>query len=93
VAARTERPEISPELDAIRRRSFATRANVVELVGQVTDELFNERPEPDRWSMCECIDHLVVTGEKIVSQIDIAIEKGTSGWTSRAAAIQIQPNW
>jgi hypothetical protein len=70
------RPDLIPELETIRARAFATRADVVELAGQVTNDLFNERPDPDRWSMCECIDHLVVSGEKILDQIDISIERG-----------------
>lgn len=71
----SERPPISAELDEIRGRFMASKEVVQELVAGLTDEQFDTRPDPDRWSMCECIDHLVATGEPLLEGIDEAIER------------------
>lgn len=34
------------------------------------------RPAPDRWSIAECLDHLVLTGEAYLDAIDAAVEEG-----------------
>lgn len=69
------RPDIIPELDEIRSRILDARSECAELVDGITDEQFNAAPGENRWSMCQCIDHLVVSGEKLLERIDAAIEK------------------
>ena len=69
------RPDIIPELDEIRRRIFEARVECEKLVDGIGDEQFNAAPGENRWSMCQCIDHLVVTGDKLLERIDSAIEK------------------
>jgi hypothetical protein len=70
-----ERPEISDELSALRARVIRARSEVEILVDGIDDEQFSCRPGTNRWSMHECIDHLIVSGEKIGDRIDGAIEK------------------
>jgi len=89
------RPELIPELEAIRSRAFAVQVNVEGLAARVTDELFNQRPEPQRWSMFECIDHLVVSGEQIVDVLDVAIEAGHRAGRYNRGPFRYNPlgNW
>jgi hypothetical protein len=45
-----------------------------KLRGSLTEELFNKKPAPKSWSAGECIQHLNVTAELYLPNIDSAIE-------------------
>jgi len=70
------RPEIAEELASIRARLIASVAAAEEVCDGLDDEDLNRRPEPGSWSVCECLDHLVVVGEKLGGPIDDAIARG-----------------
>lgn len=80
--ATATRPLIS-ELDGYRQQFDGARSEFAQLVDGINDDQFNWRPEPDRWSMAECIDHLVMIGTLMNRNIDAGIEKAEAkGWRS-----------
>lgn len=66
---------VIPPLDECQRRFEASRQKFAQLVHGLTDAQFNWRPEPERWSAAECIDHCVVVGTLMNRNIDDAIER------------------
>lgn len=66
----------SPELRGRWRELRETGARAEELAGGLDEGRLWWRPEPDRWSVGECLDHLVRTGEEYLRVFDEAIERG-----------------
>ena len=54
----------------------AAGAEAEELTSDLTPEQLSWRPEPEAWSIAECLDHLVRTGEAYLEVLDEAIEEG-----------------
>jgi hypothetical protein len=69
------RPPLIPRLESIRARVMASRESAAAVCDGLSDDAFNRRPAPDEWSVRECLDHLVVVGEKLCEAIDVAIER------------------
>lgn len=99
-------PEIIPELDGIRARIIASMDAARTVAEGLSDAQFNRRPGADEWSVCECLGHLVLVGEKLCVAFDTAIEKAhrdgklgrgpfrygpLESWFARAAS-QTQPS-
>jgi hypothetical protein len=53
-----------------------SRRRVEELTSGLTSEQLLLRPQPDKWSIAECIAHLNVTAATVQSLIAKAIERG-----------------
>jgi hypothetical protein len=72
-----------PELEARRRDYQAAAAEARERFGGLSEAQLAWRPEPGRWSIAECLDHLHVTGEEVLAQVEAAVargwERGTTG--------------
>lgn len=49
-----------------------------DLLANLTDIQFTWQPDLDRWSIAQCIDHLLVTGNNSLSNIRIAITEARS---------------
>lgn len=47
-----------------------------ELVRNLSQEQFNWRPEPGKWSIGECLDHLAITDRLLAARLTAAIERG-----------------
>jgi len=74
--------ELIPELEA-RRREFREAAEEVRgLYAGLTETQLSWRPEPGRWSIAECLDHLNVTGEEILKFVNGAVERGWARGTT-----------
>lgn len=59
------------------------RESGVRLLEDLRDDQLNWNPAPDRWSVGECVDHLVVTGGLLLPALEAAIASGrTRGLTS-----------
>lgn len=71
-----EKPELSGELGNFQGQLEEIRRRAKQLVMRVDDGAFNWRPEARRWSICECLDHLIVSGEKYLPAIGEAIAAG-----------------
>lgn len=66
---------VIPSLDECLQRFEHARQEFRRLVYELDDTRFNWRPETDRWSAAECIDHCVVVGTLMNRNIDDAIAK------------------
>lgn len=67
---------ILPELQSYLDQIAAIDRDVEALLAGITEEELNWRPGPERWSVGECLDHLTVTGTRLLERIEPAIEKG-----------------
>jgi hypothetical protein len=70
----TDQPLV-PELQDRDRQFSAAKDTARALTEGLTDAQFNWRPEPGRWSIAECLDHLTATGSKLLPGMDAAIER------------------
>jgi hypothetical protein len=64
------------ELSEYRRQLRDARADAEKLVAGLSDEQFNWRPAPDRWSIAECLDHLN-NGWRVLEKLDHKIAKAS----------------
>ena len=51
-------------LDAVRKRARSTRDRVVEDFGALDPVALNWKPGPDRWSVAQCLQHLIASNEE-----------------------------
>lgn len=65
------------------------------LVEGVDEEAFNRRPSPDRWSIGECLAHLVITADQYLPALDGAIERAWAARLTGTGPFQHGPigNW
>ncbi|MEK6325053.1 MAG: DinB family protein [Acidobacteriota bacterium] len=66
------------DLQNYRRQFESIKTDAQSLLGDLTGLQFNWHPSPDRWSIAQCIDHLVVTGRDSLSNIHRAINQARS---------------
>ncbi|UCC71510.1 MAG: DinB family protein [Gemmatimonadota bacterium] len=72
-----------PELEQRLKDFEAARHEIHDLVAGLDDEQFNRRVDDKRWSVVECVDHLLVVGWKMVPQLDAAVVRGRGrGWVA-----------
>ncbi len=93
----------SPQLKDYLQQFEALKQEARVLVNGLSEEAFNWRPDPERWSVGECLDHLNTTGRLLLPRLDAAIEQarargltGTGpfdyGWLGRWWIKQMQPS-
>lgn len=71
-----------PELEARRRDYQAAADEACERFGWLSEAQLAWRPEPGRWSIAECLDHLHVTGEEVLAQVEAAVVRGWARGTT-----------
>ncbi len=49
-----------------------------EKYGSLTDEQFNWKPNPKKWSVGQCVEHLHITGSLVLPRLENAIHKAES---------------
>jgi len=76
-------PELeSPTLREIWTELHEAGERARELAGSLDGARLRWRPGPDRWSVADCLEHLVLTGEEYLPALDGAIEEARrKGWT------------
>ena len=83
MSANPDNPTLIPELIIYRRLFESAREDIHNLVNGLTDTQFNQRPDPERWAIGECIDHLCVVGAHMIPVIDTGIEQArTKNWNN-----------
>lgn len=93
---------MTPELQRYAEQFRAIREEADQLVAPLTREQFNWRPGPDRWSIGECLTHLIVTAKRAGALMDEQIRRGKAdgisgsgeysyGWFSRWFEGQLEP--
>lgn len=55
---------------------YLCKIDLVSLTKELTDEQFNWKPSPQKWSIAECLDHLIVSGNKMIPHITKGVTKG-----------------
>ena len=64
---------LAPELDSFRREFEQISAEADAFVAPLTDVQFNSRPNPQIWSVAECLDHLNATARVYLPRLDEGI--------------------
>jgi hypothetical protein len=64
-----------PELEERRRDFREAAAEARALAEGLTPAQLLWRPAPERWSVAECLDHLVTTADRILEHLDPAVER------------------
>ncbi len=80
-----------PALIAHWEELKANGERAVEIAGSLTPSQLWERPRPARWSVGECLDHLVLAGDAYLEVLDEAIT-GASRPEPASAAREPRPN-
>lgn len=70
---------LTPELDDFRRQLEHLSADAAALVGEMSDDDFNWRPSPDRWSIAQCIEHLNAAARAYLPMLDEGIADAIRG--------------
>jgi len=71
----TSSETLIPELAGYHTQFAGAREAYQSLIQGLDDEQFNWRPEDERWSIAECIDHLIMVGSLMNKNIDEGIAK------------------
>jgi hypothetical protein len=58
------------ELEGYQDQLLSIRQDAPGIVARLTDEQFNWRPAPGRWSIAECFDHLNAAARAFVPELD-----------------------
>ncbi len=62
------------ELQKLEDEFLAMKIEAGDFLSKVNDNKFNKRPPGNGWSVAECIDHLIVTGDDYCNQIEKAVK-------------------
>ena len=63
------------DLEDVRRQILAIRAGGEELLADLSHAQLLLQPQPGKWSIANCVDHLIVAGSDSVSNIRNAIKE------------------
>jgi DinB superfamily len=66
---------LTPQLQEFIREIEAIKDDARDLIDGLNERQFNWHPESGGWSIAECLDHLNVTGSKLLPLIDGAIDR------------------
>jgi hypothetical protein len=65
---------MNSELEGYQEQLLSICQDAPGIGGRLTDEQFNQRPSPERWSIGECFEHLNLTARAFVPAFDEAID-------------------
>jgi hypothetical protein len=65
---------LHPQLQDWKREFESIKHEAQDLVAGLTQTQFTWHPEPGRWSVAECLDHLNVIGYQLLPKMDEAIQ-------------------
>ncbi len=75
--------QLAEKLNLYRTQFSEIEVEAAELTEGLEEEQFNWKPQTDRWSIGQCIDHLNIAGYKLLPYLETAIcegrEKGLTG--------------
>ena len=93
---------LTPDLREIHAQIEAIKLDATCLCDGMTDAQFNARPHPSKWSIGECLAHLIVSATEFERCFDVAIAAGREkrqlgngpyryGWLMRAFVRSMEP--
>jgi hypothetical protein len=68
-------PERVEDLDALDAQLDAIQREADALTAGLTDEQFNWQPDPTRWSIAHCLQHLVISADGLLERQETAIDR------------------
>lgn len=77
---------LHPQLETVSNEFGAAQTRVHRLVGVVPEAAWTRRPDPGRWSIAECIEHLNLTALAYLPLLRTAVDRGRKagmGWRRR----------
>ena len=91
-----------PELEEYQKQFEQAGQQAKVLTQGLSEAQFNWRPQPDAWSIEECLGHLTIVGHQEIRVIEAAIENGRArgltgsgpfhyGWIERTILRQTEP--
>ncbi len=69
---------LSPELSELAQQFLNVKSDSAELVIGLKETQFNWRPNPDSWSMAECLLHLNIAGDRYAHLLEKIIDDARS---------------
>jgi hypothetical protein len=69
---------LAGDLQNYHQQFQSIKADARDLLGDLSESQFNWRPTPNQWSIAQCVDHLLVTGNNSLSHTRVAIEEARS---------------
>lgn len=70
----TTEPLLNQQLADIKNQLDAASHEAARIVGNINPERLKQRPQPDQWSIAECLVHLNLSSEAEIEEIDRVIE-------------------
>lgn len=67
-----------PHLRGLLESAAGVESGVRDLVAPLTQEQLFWKPAPERWSIAQCLDHLMVTGDQYYPRTRAAIDQARS---------------
>ena len=71
-------PERAEDLSLLEAQVDAIRREADALAAGLTDEQFNWQPDPTRWSIAHCLQHLVISADGLLEVQETAIDRARS---------------
>lgn len=68
-------PALSPRAGEYQRQLEALRRDALALTADLTDDQINWHPSPERWSIAQCLSHLVLSGKQYAPGMAAAVEE------------------
>lgn len=60
---------IASELEQARQYFDATRRHILKVTDGLSDAQFRFKPDPNRWSIAEILEHMVIVHERILTRV------------------------
>jgi hypothetical protein len=90
------------ELEECQKQFEQVSVQAKDLTAGLTEAQFNWRPDPQEWSIEECLAHLTIVGQHEIRLIETAIQDGRTrgvtgkgpfryGWLERTIVRQTEP--
>ena len=79
-------------LQTITAEAAKNRETARELVAGLSEDQLNWTPDPKRWSIAQCLDHLATTSKGFRPYLTAAIEKGRSQFPA-PQSLPYRPSW
>ncbi|MCC7437134.1 MAG: DinB family protein [Armatimonadetes bacterium] len=73
-----QQQHLLPELQSYLHQLATIGSEVDDVIANITEQQLNWRPGPGQWSVGECVDHLTVTGTRLLERIEPAIAQARS---------------
>jgi hypothetical protein len=71
--------KVTDAVEMYRAQFEAIETQARDILGGLTDEQLAWQPEPEGWSIADCLDHLIVAGRQSLSYVAEAVDVARAG--------------